>query len=134
MRLLLRILATAFAIWLTTVLFTDHVEVAPPASDGLGPHLLSLVVIAVVYGLVHAVIKPLVKLIALPLYLLTLGLISLLVNALMLWLTTLVTELFDDFGLTVTGGFWWYVLAALVIVLAQMIVMAILPDPSRRKD
>lgn len=132
MRLLLRILAIAFAIWLTTVLFNEHVEVTPPASEGIGMYLLSLVVISVVYGLVHTIVKPLVKLIALPLYLLTLGLIALLVNALMLWLTTLVTGLFDDFGLTVTGGFWWYVIAALVIVIAQLIVMAILPDPKRK--
>ncbi|MBL0886068.1 phage holin family protein [Myceligenerans indicum] len=132
MRLLLRILVTAFAIWLTTVLFSDHVEVISP--EGTGPYLLSLVVIAVIYGLVHAIIKPLVNLLALPLYLLTLGLISLLINALMLWITTLVTGLFDSYGLEVTGGFWWYVIAALVIVLAQLVVMAILPDPSRRRN
>lgn len=132
MRLLLRILATALAIWLTTVLFSDHVEVIAP--EGNGPFLLALIVIAVVYGLVHAIIKPLVKLVALPLYLLTLGLISLLINALMLWITTLVTGLFDSYGLEITGGFWWFVIAALVIAVAQMIVMAILPDPSKRRD
>lgn len=129
MRLLLRILVTAFAIWLTTVLFDDHVRVV--SAEGTGPYLLALLVIAVVYGLVHAIIKPLINLLALPLYLLTLGLISLLINALMLWITTLVTGIFDDFGLVVSGGFWWYVLAALVIAVAQVIVMAVIPDRRR---
>lgn len=129
MRTLLRILATAFAIWLTTVLFADHVEVVSP--KGIGHYLLALVIVAVIYGLVHAIVKPLVNLIALPLYILTLGLVSLLINALMLWITTLVTDIFDSYGLVVSGGFWWYVLAAFVIVVAQMIVMAIVPDKDK---
>ncbi|GAA1862919.1 hypothetical protein GCM10009751_20850 [Myceligenerans crystallogenes] len=127
----MRILATAFAIWLTTVLFADHVEVVSP--EGTGPYLLALVIIAVIYGLVHAIVKPLVNLIALPLYILTLGLVSLLVNALMLWITTLLTGIFDSYGLTVTGGFWWFVLAAFVIVVVQLVVMAFVPDRAREK-
>jgi putative membrane protein len=50
----------------------------------------------------------------------------------MLWITTLITNQswFSDqpnWGLEVTGGFWWFVLAALVISVVQTILLAILP-------
>ena len=86
-----------------------------------------------IYGLVHMIVKPIVQLISLPLYILTLGLVSLLINALMLWITTLITNQswFSDqpnWGLEVTGGFWWFVLAALVISVVQTILLAVLPN------
>ena len=94
---------------------------------------LAVLVVAVVYGLVNMVVKPIVQLISLPLYILTLGLVGLLINALMLWITTLITNQtwFSDtpnWGLEVNGGFWWYLLAALVISLVQTILLALLPQ------
>ena len=52
---------------------------------------------------------------------------SLLINAFMLWITTLITNQswFSDqpnWGLEVTGGFWWFVLAALVISVVQTVL------------
>jgi len=130
MKLVARILITALAIGLSALILGSHMEVV---SDGttLGT-ILAAVVVAIVYGLVHMIVKPIVQLISLPLYILTLGLVSLLVNTLMLWITTLITNQtwFSDtpnWGLEVNGGFWWFLLAALVISVVQTILLAVLP-------
>jgi putative membrane protein len=49
---------------------------------------LTLVLVALVFGVVNFFVKPLVKLFSLPLFILTLGLITFVINALMLWLTS----------------------------------------------
>ena len=131
MKLVARILITALAIGLSALILGPHLDIV---SDGttLGT-IIAAVVVAIVYGLVHMIVKPIVQLISFPLYILTLGLVSLLVNTLMLWITTLITNQswFSDqpnWGLEVTGGFWWYVLAALVISVVQTILLAVLPN------
>ncbi|MFD2027519.1 phage holin family protein [Promicromonospora aerolata] len=130
MKLVARILITALAIGLSSLILGSHMDIVSNGTT-LGT-ILAAVVVAVVYGLVHMIVKPIVQLISLPLYILTLGLVSVLVNTLMLWITTLITNQswFSDqpnWGLEVTGGFWWFVLAALVISVVQTILLAILP-------
>ncbi len=56
-------------------------------------------VVAVIFGLVNAIIKPIVQLISIPLYILTLGLIHVVINALMLWITSWITEHTTHWGL-----------------------------------
>ncbi|MEU4363366.1 phage holin family protein [Promicromonospora sp. NPDC023987] len=131
MKLVARILITALAIGLSALILGSHMDIVSNGTT-LGT-ILATVVVAVIYGLVHMIVKPIVQLISLPLYILTLGLVSVLVNALMLWITTLITNQswFSDqpnWGLEVTGGFWWFVLAALVISVVQTILLAILPN------
>ncbi|MCF4120298.1 phage holin family protein [Antribacter sp. KLBMP9083] len=131
MKILVRIAVTAAAIGLSAWLLADHLNVV---SNGtmLGTILATLAV-AVVYGLVNLIVKPIVQLLSLPLFILTLGLFTLVVNAFMLWLTTVIANQhwFSDqpnWGLEVNGGFWWFVLGALVISVVQMILNAVLPD------
>ena len=131
MKLVARILITALAIGLSSLILGSHMDIVSNGTT-LGT-ILAAVVVAVVYGLVHMIVKPIVQLISLPLYILTLGLVSVLVNTLMLWITTLITNQswFSDqpnWGLEVTGGFWWFVLAALVISVVQTILLAVLPN------
>ncbi|MDR7383470.1 phage holin family protein [Promicromonospora iranensis] len=131
MKLVARILITALAIGLSALILGSHMNIV--SNDTTLGAILATVVVAVVYGLVHMVVKPIVQLISLPLYILTLGLVSFLINALMLWITTLITNQtwFSDtpnWGLEVNGGFWWFVLAALVISVVQTILLAVLPN------
>ncbi|WP_275005218.1 phage holin family protein [Promicromonospora iranensis] len=131
MKLVARILITALAIWLSALILGSHMEII--SNDTALGTLIATVVVAVIYGLVHMIVKPIVQLISLPLYILTLGLVSFLINAFMLWITTLITNQtwFSDtpnWGLEVNGGFWWFVLAALVISVVQTILLAILPN------
>jgi len=131
MKLVARILITALAIGLSALILGSHMDIV--SNDTTLGTILATVIVAVIYGLVHMIVKPIVQLISLPLYILTLGLVSLLINAFMLWITTLITNQswFSDqpnWGLEVTGGFWWFVLAALVISVVQTILLAVLPN------
>jgi putative membrane protein len=78
MKLILRILINAVAIWLTSLLL--------PGFDFSGS-LLDLLIVAVIFGLVNALVRPIVKLLTLPITFVTLGLFTLVINALMLVLT-----------------------------------------------
>jgi len=113
---------TALALWLTSLLVPNHLEIL--GGDSVGTRILAVVIVAVVYSLVSMIVKPVVNLLSLPLYVLTLGLFILVVNALMLWLTTWLTgrELFGEFGLQVHGGFWWYVWIALILAVLQTVI------------
>lgn len=128
MNVVIRIVITAVAIWLTS-LWIDGIEIAQ--ADSTGEQVLTVLVIAVVFVLVNSVVRPLVSFLSTPLYILTLGLFFLVVNALMLMLTGWLTS-FTDWGLTV-DGFWTAVWGALIISVATW-VMALFVPKSRRRE
>lgn len=107
MGFVVRVLINGIAIWLATVLLSGLTIVG---ADSTGQKVGVIALIALVFGLVNAIVKPVVKLISLPLYILTLGLFTLVVNALMLMLTAWITELttwglrIDNFGTAVLGA------------------------------
>ncbi|MET0481199.1 MAG: phage holin family protein [Mycetocola sp.] len=111
-RFLLRVVINAVAIWLTTFIVAG-VDVTPyPPGDTLAV-VLTYLLIAVIFAIVNSIVGTFIKIVAFPLYILTLGLISFLVNGLLLLLVEWIMSLFG-FGLQ-TDGFWWAVLGALVI-------------------
>lgn len=65
-----------------------------------------VLVVAMIFGLVNAFIKPIVTVLSLPLYIVTLGLFHVVVNALMLWITAWITEHTTHWGLQI-DHFWW---------------------------
>ena len=86
----------------------------------------TLIAVALVFGLVNFLVKPVVKVLTLPLFLLTLGLITLVVNALMLLLTSWVCgKLEVSFHVE---GFWTAVLGGLVVSVASWALHMVLPD------
>ncbi|MBN9605606.1 MAG: phage holin family protein [Actinomycetales bacterium] len=122
-RLLLRLVINAVALWLTVLILTPHVAVDPYGSVEAGWNLetvLTYLLLAVVFGLVNGIIGGIVRVVAFPLYILTLGLISLVVNGLLFllvaWLSTLV-----GFGLSVES-FWWGVLGALLLGIISWLI------------
>jgi putative membrane protein len=81
--------------------------------------------VAVIFGLVNAVIRPVVRLLALPLYLLTLGLITFVINALMLLLTSWLSgQTALQFGV---DGFGTALLASLVVTVVSWVLNLVLP-------
>ena len=72
-----------------------------------------------------------IKIIAFPIYILTLGLISLVINGFLLWLTAQLTGWWD-WGLRVEE-FWWGVVAALIITLINWIFGIILRPQRKRR-
>lgn len=89
----------------------------------------TVVLVAVVFGLVNSVIKPILKTVGAPLIWLTLGIFSLVINAWMLQLTSWVAR---HLGLAfhVERFFWDAVAGALVVTLVSMILGAVLPERS----
>jgi len=79
---------TAVALWVAVV-------VLPQIEFDIAGNWWQLVVIAIVFGLINSLVKPIVKLLALPIRLATLGLISFVINAGMLLLLAWVAGLFD---------------------------------------
>jgi len=130
-RFLVSLVANAIALWLTT-LIVSGVRLDPFQDDTLGT-ILSYLFVALIFGVVNGIVGTAIRIVAFPLYILTLGLLSLVVNALLLMLAAWFSQLFG-FGLTV-GGFWWAVLGALVLAILSAIIGSILrPLAGRDRD
>ncbi|MFE9612817.1 phage holin family protein [Streptomyces sp. NPDC006012] len=110
--------ALAVAVWLL-----DKITLT---GDSTAKKIGTLVVVALVFGLVNFLVKPIVQLLTFPLFILTLGLITLVVNALMLLLTSwLCDKLHLSFHVQ---GFWTAVLGGLIISIVSWALHLVLPD------
>ncbi|MET3770208.1 putative membrane protein [Marisediminicola sp. UYEF4] len=118
-RFLVRLVINAIALWLTTLIVAGVRVVSYEPGDTTAS-VLTFLMVALVFGIVNGVIGNFIRIVAFPLYILTLGLIALVVNGLLLllvaWISTLI-----GFGLEV-DGFWWGVLGALVLALISWII------------
>lgn len=123
-RLVLRLLINTVALWLTTLILAPNVRVDAFAPAGTLEFIVTLVLVALVFGLVNGIIGGIVRVVAFPLYILTLGLISLVVNGLLLLLVAWISSLIG-FGLVVES-FWWGVLGALLLGIISWIIGIIL--------
>lgn len=85
---------------------------------------------ALIVGLCNAIVKPILRLLSLPIVVLTLGLFLLVVNALVLQFAVWLSGVFD-LGLTSDGYFWDTFLAAIVVSVVGWIIGALLPDEGR---
>lgn len=118
MRLLLRWLLNALALWLTVQLPVG----LSMGADGLGP----LLVAALVLGLVNAIVRPVMILLTLPFTLLTFGLFLLVVNGLALGIVAALTPL-------QIASFGHAILAALVLTIIAAVLGQLLPERRRRR-
>ena len=127
MAFLLRVLVNGVAIWFATLVLSG-MEVAGSGSTAqtVGIYLL----VGLVFGIVNAVVKPVLQVLSIPLYILTLGLISLVVNGLLLWITAWLTQSWG-WGLGV-ADFWLGVVAAFLISVINWI-FGILLRPQLKK-
>jgi len=106
-RLAVRFVINALAIWLASRLITGITPLNPLAQP------VPLLAVALIFGVVNALIKPVFQLVTCPLQLLTLGLFTLIINAAMLGITSWIAEqLAIPFGV---DGFAAAFLGALVI-------------------
>ncbi len=131
MRFLVRVVINAFAIWVVTLLAGLRVTVIPFAPGETLQLVLTLLAVAAVFAIVNTVIGTVIKIVAFPLYILTLGLISLLINGLLLWITAWATHWWN-WGLRVED-FWLGVVAALVISIINWIFGIILRPQLKRR-
>jgi putative membrane protein len=91
-----------------------------------GKRVLTLLIVAAIFGVVNAIVKPVVKVLSFPLLILTLGLLTFVINAAMLLLTSWITGKLDvQFHV---DGFWSALFGALIISIVGMIINAVLPE------
>lgn len=128
---LVRLVINAIALWLTT-LIVSGVTVVPYAPGDTLSIVLTYLLVALVFGVVNGVIGNFIRIVAFPLYILTLGLIALVVNSLLLLLVAWITSL-TGFGLQV-DGFWWGVAGAIVLALISWLISVILRPIVGRDD
>src|SRR5215211_5137759 len=125
MRFLLRLIASAAALAIATWILSD---ITLTASSTLREALV-LLVVALIFGVLNAIIKPILTFLSIPLLLITLGLFLLVINACMLLLTSWLAELLG-IGWHVEG-FWTAVIGAIIVSIVSFVLNAFLPDPDK---
>ena len=124
MPFLVRLLVNAAALWVATL-------VVPGVSYQGGA--LPLLGVALVFGVINAFLRPVAKILTFPLIIVTLGIFSLVINGLMLWLTS---SLSSGLGLGFqVSGFWSAFWGGVVVSLVSLLLSMLVTDPKRdRRD
>jgi putative membrane protein len=123
MGFLIKVGVNAVALWVAAWLVPGFTF----GEGKFGSKFATIVLVAVVFGVINAVVKPIAKLLSFPFIILTLGLFTFVVNAFMLQLTEWVA---DPLGLsfTIAHFFWDAVLGALIITIVSMVLGWVIPD------
>jgi|SRR5580765_2132192 putative membrane protein len=123
MRFLLRLLINAAALWVATKV------VSGITSDA---DAVTFLAVALVFGLLNALVRPLLSMLTCPLMILTLGLFTFVINAFILWLTSAAA---GKFGLGFhVAGFWPAFWGALVVSIVSVLLSVFVGEPSRRRE
>lgn len=125
---MLRVILNAVGFWLTSLLLGSHFVIEGGSSNFRV--VLVYLGVALIFAVINAVIKPFIQALSLPLYILTLGLFALVVNALVLLLISWLTDGLS-WGLRVEN-FGWAVLAGVVLSIINGILTAIVPGAKQR--
>jgi putative membrane protein len=128
--LLVRFLVTFVAVFLVAYIVPRLFNLQPPINLGSleNPNWLTLTIFSAVLALVNTFIKPILKLLSLPITCLTAGLFSLLINVLMFFLAAWLTNLMQVGGGTVEVSWLGALLGALAVAVVGLVVNMFLPD------
>ena len=122
MRFLIRVLASAAALAVATAV-VPGIELT---TGSVTSKVLTLLAVALIFGVINAILKPIVKIVGCLFYILTLGLIALVVNALLLWLTSwLADKLNLPWHIT---GFWPAFWGALIVSVVSWLLSVVIRD------
>jgi putative membrane protein len=128
MRFVLRVLVSAAALGVATWAVSGIELLAGSGWTRVG----TLLAVALIFGLINATLKPLIKVIGCAFYVLTLGLAALVVNGLLLWLTSVIAgDLSLPFHVT---GFWPAFWGAIIVGLVSWLLNLLIGDKRRRND
>jgi putative membrane protein len=123
MRFLIRLLINAAALWIATRLVSGITASSDPAT---------FLVVALVFGLLNALVGPLLRMLTCPLMILTLGFFTFVINAVILLLTSAVA---GRFGLGFhVAGFWPAFWGALVVSIVSVLLSIFVREPDPRRD
>ena len=134
LRFLVSTIVNAVGLFVATSL-VPQVNITPYGGDGVWETIASFLLIGAMFGIVNAVIAPVIKALAFPLYIITFGLIAFVINGAMLllvaWLSGLIgseiltIEGFTSEGLTI-DSLGWAILAAIVMSIASFLTRSVL--------
>lgn len=119
----------ALALWVATILI-PAITLTPYGGEGLWQRIGSFLLVGAIFGLVNAIIAPIIKVLAFPLYILTFGLISFVINGALLlfvaWLSSQIgSDIFTIDGFTSEGltveSMGWAILGAVIISIASFV-------------
>lgn len=129
---LVRAAVTGFALWVVTLFLR-------PSLDFVGGNTTLqkigiIFVVGVIFGLVNGFIKPIVQILSIPLYILTLGLIHIVINAFMLWITAWITKHTTHWGLYIDHFWWTAIWAAILLSIVSWLLGLITRDVERTRQ
>jgi putative membrane protein len=134
LRFLIATVVNAVGLWAATTLI-PQVTLTPYGGDELWQAMASYLLIGAIFGLVNAIIGPIIRVVAFPLYILTFGLIAFVINGALLLLVAWLSQFFgaDVFsieGFTAEGlsidSLGWAILAAIVMSVASFLTRTVL--------
>lgn len=128
-RLVFGLLINAVGLWVADF-FVDGIHVVP-FGNGANDTALTYLVVAAIFGLVNGIIGNFVRIVAFPLYILTLGLVALVVNGALLLLVAAISDSLG-FGLAVEN-FGWGIIGAVVLSLCNWVLGVILRPIVKRR-
>lgn len=128
MKFLVKAVCAAIALWFVTLMPLD---VAVEGGASTGDRILVFLAVGAVLAALDSLVKPILKLVSLPLLIVTLGLFNLVITWFILWLTAWITSHFSFATLTI-GGFGKTLVAALLIAIVSAIVNALMPKKVKR--
>lgn len=128
LKFIVRVLINALALWVAAwvlpgIELGSEAAVEASGNDTVGG-ILSYLFVGLVFGVVNALVRPIVSLLSLPLTILTLGLFTIVINAAMLMLTSWLTS-FTPINFAVDDFFWTAILGAIIISLVSLVAGAI---------
>ncbi|NUQ84552.1 MAG: phage holin family protein [Anaerolineales bacterium] len=118
-KFILRLLINAIALYLAVLIV--------PGID-LRSGMVSLIWLALIFGVINALFRPLLKFLTCPLIILTLGLFTLVINTFLFWLTSVVGQWFG-IALLISDPVWWNAfLGGLIVSVVSVVMTMILKD------
>lgn len=128
MRILIRLVVSAIALAVATAV-VPGIELR---AASLESKTLTLLAVALIFGIINAVLKPIVKIVGCAFYVLTLGLIALAVNGLLLWLASVVAgDLKLPFHIT---GFWPVFWGAIIVGIVSWLLSLLIRDRGEKQE
>ncbi len=128
---IVRVLINGLALWIASWILpgldisttaTTEAVAQSGVSQGTDPIglILAYLFIGLIFGLVNALVRPIVSLLSLPITILTLGLFTIVINAAMLYLTSWLSS-YTPVHFTIDSFFWTAVLAAIIITVVSLV-------------
>jgi len=122
-RFILRLAINAIALYLAVLLLPGRIE--------LRDSFVSIIWLALIFGIVNALFGPLLKFLTCGLIILTLGLFTLVINTFLFWLTSVIGQSFG-IGLLINDPVWWNAfLGGLIVSVVSVVMTMILKDELR---